>query len=862
MSTAAAEGVSVEKPSHVLFVCYSSADKVTADKVCALLELADIGCWIVPRNVIAGRSHNRQITEAIRRAQALLLILSAESNRSEEVLREVERAKHFQLPVIAFRIEKVEPSDDLAYFLWADHQIDAFSGPPDSYYPVLVRQVIGILQTKRSQESKSARSEIYGNFRILRHPDGSLFRLGKGGMGVTWKAIDLNLNRHVALKVIGCGLLGSSQARNRFLREAQAAAKIHHPHVATILQFGQEGDAYFYAMEFVDGEDLERYVANHGPLSPALALRVALQVAQALEAAQVHNLIHRDIKPANLMATVNRSGGLDMKLIDFGLAKGVNADDVDSIRITRSQDFIGSPAFASPEQCEMAELDTRSDIYSLGVTLWYLLTGKHPFTGTVGRVMIAQATRPPPFHEISQLPEPILKILRRMLAKEPADRPQNAQQLQLELEAALAELSGEFGSRQELRGVVSNPLVKTAYTNANSGASPTIDSPLFDLYLEAFDTGTLVADRYQLIREEREGVGGRFFLAQDKRADHDQPAQVGLKVLHPEVVANASILDLVENELGLIRESPHANLVRYIHLESCYQYPFLIREWLHGFLLYDLLRWRGSLRAAEVRILLEPLAAALDFVSEKGLGLVEISARKIFVGCPEDLHPNHFADFVRRQPCAWNKCWLKLNPMSLAPLLYRNRSNRSHQTLMPTSQVMPLTQVETGIQGTKAVRLFGRLIYELLSGHAPFEQQDPSKYAPIPELDETGNLTLRNGYRPRERSADFGSCQEFWNALLPSLETARSAWPESVEHMTPKPSMPFQPSAPVLLPQAPSHKGKSRRSALLAVAFLLAHSSSDPLFILAFVLCRKRQTSRRARNQSSLLLPLQTRQRP
>jgi serine/threonine protein kinase len=214
-------------------------------------------------------------------------------------------------------------------------------------------------------------------------------------MGTTYKAVDMILNRPVALKVISAELLNSPQVKQRFLREAQAAALIHHPHVATIFQFGQQGDTYFYAMEYVEGEDLERYVARQGPLSPATSLGVVLQVAQALEAAQAREVLHRDIKPANIMAVANRVGTLDVKLIDLGLAKGGAAEALGVSKITRALDFIGNPAFASPEQCETKKLDIRSDIYSLGITLWYLLSDKRPFSGTVGEVMITQATKPP-----------------------------------------------------------------------------------------------------------------------------------------------------------------------------------------------------------------------------------------------------------------------------------------------------------------------------------------------------------------------------------------------------------------------------------------------------------------------------------
>src|SRR5258707_6205678 len=182
----------------------------------------------------------------------------------------------------------------------------------------LVQHTRKLLQSSVAEQEPEEQSdtapETFTHFQILRHNDGSLFRLGKGGMGVTYKAIDSVLNRPVALKVIAAELLRSPQARARFLREAQAAALIHHPHVATIYQFGAEGDSYFYAMEFVEGEDLERYVGRQGPLAPATALRVVLQVAQALEAAQARQLIHRDIKPGNIMAAAKRARNLDIPL--------------------------------------------------------------------------------------------------------------------------------------------------------------------------------------------------------------------------------------------------------------------------------------------------------------------------------------------------------------------------------------------------------------------------------------------------------------------------------------------------------------------------------------------------------------------
>ena len=134
-----------------------------------------------------------------------------------------------------------------------------------------------------------------------------------------------------------------------------------------------------------------------------------------------------EILSASAAPVANRVGSLDVKLIDFGLAKGAESENLDAARITRTRDFVGSPAFASPEQCETKKLDIRSDIYSLGVTLWYLLSGKRPFSGSVGEVMIAQVIKPPPFDQVAHLPEPLLDLLRRMLAKSPDDRFQTPQ---------------------------------------------------------------------------------------------------------------------------------------------------------------------------------------------------------------------------------------------------------------------------------------------------------------------------------------------------------------------------------------------------------------------------------------------------
>ena len=706
------------------------------------------------------------------------------------MLREVERAAHFKVDLLAFKIEPVEPLDDLAYFLGVEHWLDGSKpGPPEQHFPSLVRHAIELLTARKRQSAPQEQSNIpeepeaesFAHFRILRRPDGSLFRLGKGGMGVTYKAIDTRLDKPVALKVIGAELLNSPQARRRFLREAQTAAKIDHPHVATVLYFGEEGDTYFYAMQFVNGEDLERYVERIGPLSAAAALRVTMQVAQALEAANDQQLIHRDIKPGNIMAIANRSGSLDVKLIDFGLARAAKAAGLDVTQLTGTKDFVGSPAFASPEQAEMSELDTRSDIYSLGVTLWYLLSAKRPFSGTVGQVMIAHAVKPPPFEQLAQVPLPVIDLLRRMLAKSREDRPQNPRELQQEIDAVIAKLAAEFSPLPgQAAPEAAPPVAPEAALPTDDNLElatllPPVASPSFDGYF-GIQIGSLVSDRYRLIEEEREGTGGRLFRATDEKVLSETTAEVALKLLHPGIGTDPNLVDLLDNELGVIRNASHPNLVQYIKLERS-EASFLVREWIHGFLLSDLLRWRRSLNSSELLMLLEPLAATLDFVAGQGLGLVNVSAQKILVGCPAEISRETFPALARGDAGDWSNWSLKLNPLCIAPLLLRNRADWGRQTLVPASRVLSMTQAEAGIRGTKSVWLFGRLIYELLSGHdlsSDNGRNEPNKYTPLPELSEDGNQTLRRACVGTQLTGGFPNCAEFWRALKENIQERES----------------------------------------------------------------------------------------
>ena len=309
-------------------------------------------------------------------------------------------------------------------------------------------------------EAESSASLVFGDFEIARHEDGSLWELGHGAMGVTYLAADNVLRRKVAVKVIevAAGARGSQAVRERFLREARAAAALRHPNVAAVFQFGAspDGSRCYYAMELVEGETLETRVRRDGPLDAQLALKIGIQITRALMAAAAQGLIHRDLKPGNIMLTRGDAdtAELEVKVIDFGLAKAI-ADAGGEMDQTH-EGLIGTPNFASPEQFGSGPVDVRSDIYSLGATLWFALTGKTPFAGrNIEEIHRAQQSDALPIGELkaARVPSRLGSLLKSMLALEPAARP-GTQDLAARLQRCSAQASGMQRTRVALAAAV------------------------------------------------------------------------------------------------------------------------------------------------------------------------------------------------------------------------------------------------------------------------------------------------------------------------------------------------------------------------------------------------------------------------
>ena len=325
-----------------------------------------------------------------------------------------------------------------------------FENPADTHFcgncaaPLSSALDMGSSKTMTIQQHQkflSKGSILAGKYRIVEP-------IGKGGMGVVYKAEDIKLDRTVALKFLPAELSEDSEARERFVREAKAAAALSHAHICTIHEIGEEENQYFIAMECIKGQSLKQKIQK-GPLDQTEALAVAIQVAEGLEEAHKNGIIHRDIKPGNIMLTDNGTA----KVMDFGLAKVLGGS-----LITKEAKTMGTVAYMSPEQARGEPVDQRTDIWSLGVVFYEMLSGELPFRGDQEASILYSVVHgePDPFQELRPpIPSELQQIIFRALKKKPESRYQSAGEMLSELKAyrdvLKAEAAGVWNFRMLVR---------------------------------------------------------------------------------------------------------------------------------------------------------------------------------------------------------------------------------------------------------------------------------------------------------------------------------------------------------------------------------------------------------------------------
>jgi serine/threonine protein kinase/TPR repeat protein len=573
----------------------------------------------------------------------------------------------------------------------------------------------------------------FEHYEVLTRDDGSLYELGRGAMGVTYKAFDTSLKVPVALKVINATYLNSEVAQQRFIREAQSAAKLRHRNVATVYHLGNEGDAWFYAMEFIDGETVDALVKRHGPLEPVLALQIVAQVARALNAAVPHALVHRDIKPANLML-VREDDELVVKVIDFGLAltalPGAESEE--------SGAFVGTPHFASPEQLQSKEIDVRSDIYSLGVTLWLMLAGATPFTGPVEQVKRKHLAEEPPFEQFKTLPESVKAILRKALEKDPAKRFQTPQEFRRAVEECIDGMSDVTAEEKDLTSLLPD-------AQQRAGESQ-------------FETNAVIAGYCKIIESTGDTNIGRTFRCYDP----ERQRHIRLLVLNQDFGAGGAAYTQIEREVEKIVPVQHENLISIYEFATIDGSSFLVMEWTEGFSVLDLLRARRELEARETLALLEQAARGADHALAAGLKCVDFALHQIAIHFPQ---PVDKEQLMRTPLLAWPPFTVKLNPLGVTHEIAASETWAGGQTMV---------QGARGAGGeldarARYVQALGAVAYELLGGAvSPLQVSGVglgaigTRYTPLSTLSEEGNEVLKRALNPAE---SFASAQEFLRAL-------------------------------------------------------------------------------------------------
>jgi serine/threonine protein kinase/tetratricopeptide (TPR) repeat protein len=443
-----------------------------------------------------------------------------------------------------------------------------------------------------------------------------LKRLGEGGMGAVYKARDHELDRLVALKVIRPDLAGHPDILRRFKQELILARQVTHKNVVRIFDLGSADGRKFITMDYIDGYDLKSILVERGKLPAADVVPIFQQVCRGLEAAHTEGVVHRDLKPQNIM--LDETGRV--WLMDFGLARSM-----EMAGLTRTGVLMGTPDYMSPEQARAEKVDARSDLFSLGIIVYELLTGELPFQADTLMAKLLQRVqqRARPVTDIDpSIPAGLAAVVTKCLEPDVRKRYQS-----------VAEILDDLGGNSQSGGATQAGQVASGSQSGatNPGAVPPVS-------LSALGPGSEFGPRYHIEAEIGEGGMGKVYKAHDNDLDRT----VALKLVRPELARDASSLQRFKQELLLASRISHRNILRIHDLGDVGGIKFISMAYIQGMDLQDLIEKTGKLQTERVVNIAKQLASALEAAHAEGVMHRDLKPRNVLITVDDHVFVSDF----------------------------------------------------------------------------------------------------------------------------------------------------------------------------------------------------------------------------
>ena len=615
--------------------------------------------------------------------------------------------------------------------------------------------------------------------------------LGKGGMGVVLKAVRESDGAVAAVKIIKEAESRDPQFVARFEREASVLQSLAHPNILSVYANGRTPDGtYYIAMEFVDGSSAGDVMKRLGRIPPAQAMSIVQQTSKALKSAHEKNVIHRDIKPDNILLTKDGR----VKLADFGLAK----DTSDNQRLTLTGQILGTPSFMSPEQGQGEKVDHRSDEYSLGATFYAMLAGEKPFTGSTPiEVVVKHIKEEPPAlrGKIPGLPDPLYALIRKMMAKDPAQRFQDHQEVVDEIER-IARVSGwSLGVSdqpdQDYAPTLVRPdgiagMVREAARAEVTGATFPVDGAAAgarvdteEIVGDAQDSkvGQIIGGKYKVRSKLGEGGMGAVYLVRHTDLQQDY----ALKVLHPAIAANESFRERFLREAKAATSFIHKHAIQIRDFGQDGSSLYMTMDFSRGRTLKALLEKEGRFSEARTARIAQQVLLALREAHSVGLIHRDLKPENLMIEARGGVDFVRILDFGVAKMVGGEED----SPSSTGPTLTRTG------TVVGTMQYMSPEQAsgDAGLDARSDLYSLAALLYESLAGRRHLEAQnmqkmmfklateDPeplSKHVKVSKKLE--KLVMKNLSRDREkRSPDAGAFLAELEACSDVLQSSVSA---------------------------------------------------------------------------------------